>query len=221
MGRYSEWMKEHELGYSTTPPNIPRVIDGPVGNELKTDAGRTSRDRAGESGEARFKDSVDRFKTKISEMPVPRSQESKKHGFGHLGHSTFDETLPEKAGETPTLSNGIPVGSLRGQFGEVNDYQQQALDAVDTAGQDAGGYETKIMKIIDTIPVNALAKIWSGINSNVQNRVTGANQSKGRQMQMGAKKSGMTGMQQFGKVNQPPAAPTAPAVGSTAMLPTG
>lgn len=218
MGRYSEWkeLKEHELGYSTTPPNIPRVIDGKIGNELKTDAGRTSKERAGESGESRFRDSVDRFKTKISEMPVPRSQESRKHGFGHLGHSTFDERLPEKAGETPTLSNGIPVGSLRGQFGENTDFQQQSLDQLATAGDDAGGYETKVMKVLDTIPVNALAKLWPSINSNVQNRVTGANQSKGRQMQMGAKKAGATGMQQFGKVN----APVAPAPVGPTMLPT-
>lgn len=110
MGIFKEWKKARiteGLGDTTTPPNLPRVIDSKVGNELTTDAGKTARERSNES-EPRFKNSVDRFKTKISEIPVPRSQDSHK-GFGHLGSSIF-QRKPEKPGDNPTLSNGIPVG---------------------------------------------------------------------------------------------------------------
>lgn len=116
MGIFSEWKKARiteGLGDTLTPPNLPRVIDSKVGNELTTDAGRTAREFSGQS-EPRFRNSVDRFKTKISEIPVPRSKDSKK-GFGHLGSSVFQRQT-EKPGDNPTLSNGIPVGHIKGQF---------------------------------------------------------------------------------------------------------
>ena len=115
MGIFKEWKKariNEGLGDTRTPPNLPLVIDSKVGNELSTDAGRTARELSGEF-EPRFRNSVDRFKTKISEIPVPRSQDSHK-GFGHLGSSAF-QRQPEKPGDNPTLSNGVPVGFEKGQ----------------------------------------------------------------------------------------------------------
>jgi hypothetical protein len=88
MRSFRQWLVE-DLGYSLIPPNIPRTQTGVIGNELRTDSGRTSRERAGES-ERRY----NQFKTNITELPVPRM---KKHqdGLGNLGmeivgKSTFD-----------------------------------------------------------------------------------------------------------------------------------
>ena len=130
MGAFKKWKKakiNEDLGYSRTPPNLPRVIDSKVGNELSTDAGRTSRDF-----EPQFRNCLDKFKTKISEIPVPRSHDSKK-GFGHLGSSVFQREA-EKPGENPTLSNGIPVGHMRGQF-EVNAHQHSITQRTNVEGQ--------------------------------------------------------------------------------------
>lgn len=200
MGIFNEWVNEHELGYSRTPPNLPSVVNGPIGNELDTDAGRTSRERDGESGEPRFRSSVDKFKTKISETPVPRSQESRKSGLGNLGHSTFDRS-PEKAGDNPTLSNGIPVGSMRGQFGEnvAQDIAQQQMGE-----EDFGAAETKIMRVIDQVPPTTLMKVWPNIIQAVQNRITSANAGKGKLLQKGVRNDAIQGMQQWGKAPRPP-----------------
>lgn len=122
MGAFENWKKvkiNEGLGDTRTPPNLPRVIDSKTGNELSTDAGRTAR-----NFEPRFRNSLDKFKTKISEIPVPRNQDSKK-GFGHLGSSVFQREA-EKPGENPTLSNGIPVGYMKGQF-EANAHQQHSI----------------------------------------------------------------------------------------------
>lgn len=114
MESFKKWIMQEDLGSSKTPPNLPRIIDGLVGNELSTDSGKTARERIGETGDLKFRNSVDRFKTKISEIPVPRRQNSKE-GFGNLGSFVFQREV-EKAGDNPTISQGIPVADLKGQF---------------------------------------------------------------------------------------------------------
>jgi hypothetical protein len=88
MRSFKQWIVE-DLGYSLTPPNIPRTQTGMVGNELRTDAGRTSRWRSGES-ENRY----NQFHTKITELPVPRHNKSQK-GLGNLGMEIVGKTTFE------------------------------------------------------------------------------------------------------------------------------
>jgi hypothetical protein len=85
MRSFRQWIVE-DLGYSLIPPNISRTQTGMVGNELRTDAGRTSRERSGES-ENRY----NQFQTKITELPVPRSNKTKK-GLGDLGMEIVGKT---------------------------------------------------------------------------------------------------------------------------------
>ena len=82
MRSFRQWLVE-DLGYSLIPPNIPRTQTGIVGNELRTDAGRSARERSGES-ENRFNQFLNKFKTKITELPVPRFNKQQK-GLGDLG----------------------------------------------------------------------------------------------------------------------------------------
>lgn len=90
---FAEWAKKRSLnediGHSLIPPNIPRTQTGLIGNELRTDAGRSSRERVGE-GEGRFQQSVDNFKKRITELPVPRIE--KQVGLGDLGMKMIGQT---------------------------------------------------------------------------------------------------------------------------------
>lgn len=81
---YNEWkiMMNEDLGHSLIPPNIPRTHTGLIGNEIRTDSGRLSRHRSGES-ENRFNQFLKKFKDTITELPVPRLEKQK--GLGDLG----------------------------------------------------------------------------------------------------------------------------------------
>ena len=85
MRSFKTWLVE-DLGYSLTPTNIPKTQTGVIGNELRTDSGRTARARSGES-ENRY----NQFQTKITELPVPRFNKAKK-GLGELGMEIIGET---------------------------------------------------------------------------------------------------------------------------------
>ena len=90
---YQEWLKTRiveDLGYSLIPPNIPKTQTGVIGNELRTDSGKTSREKNGES-ENRFNYIVQNFRNKITELPVPRP---KTHisGLGDLGMEIIGKT---------------------------------------------------------------------------------------------------------------------------------
>lgn len=91
MASFRQWLEE-DLGYSLIPPNIPRTQTGVIGNELRTDAGRTSRARAGES-EGRYNQfpSKSNFKNTITELPVPRSNKPE-NGLGNLGMEIIGKT---------------------------------------------------------------------------------------------------------------------------------
>jgi hypothetical protein len=96
MKSFAIWLKE-DLGHSLTPQYIPRLFTGLIGNELRTDAGRTSRDRIGET-ERRYD-----TKTPIMELPVPRP--SRQTGLGNLGlkavgRDTFKES-PKNGKQAP------------------------------------------------------------------------------------------------------------------------
>jgi len=204
MGIFNEWKEakvNEDLGDSHTPPNLPRVIDGRVGNELTTDAGRTARERQGE-GEPRFRNAVDRFKTKISEVPVPRGQESKE-GFGYLGSSTFDREA-EKPGNNPTLSNGIPVGNMKGQFEHIseNAFQQYAGDLAAQGMEDAHSITQRIMTLLQGKPVKTLTDVWSQLSQVVPNLISSQNMSAGRRVAYGSRNQGIQAARGFGKVPQ-------------------
>ena len=62
------------------------------------------------TGPKQFSGQLEGFKSKINKDPNPHGLGDK--GMEEVGKSTF----PVKAGETPTLSQGIPVGEPKGQF---------------------------------------------------------------------------------------------------------
>lgn len=110
--KFKQWMED--LGYSRTPPNLPRTQDGRIGNELKTDAGQLAKTKAGETG-------TDKFRTglkNVTELPVPRQDSA--HGLGELGMRNISKATfggdRLGAGGAPTLVNGIPVANTEGQF---------------------------------------------------------------------------------------------------------
>lgn len=72
--------------HSHTPPNLPRTQDGPIGNELKTDAGQLSKIKSGETGTDKFNS----FKVNKTELPVPRLDRS--NGLGRLGIDALQKT---------------------------------------------------------------------------------------------------------------------------------
>lgn len=86
MRSYQQWKDARlleDLGDSLIPPNIPRTHTGLVGNEVRTDSGRAARRISGES-ERRFDQALGKFKTRITELPVPRIEKPMK-GLGDLG----------------------------------------------------------------------------------------------------------------------------------------
>lgn len=88
---FKHWLEE-DLGHSIIPPNIPRTQTGVIGNELRTDAGRTSRTRSGES-ERRYNQFPvkSNFKNTITQLPVPKSNKSD-NGLGDLGMEIVGKT---------------------------------------------------------------------------------------------------------------------------------
>lgn len=93
MRSYQQWKKmqiDEDLGHSLIPPNIPRTQTGLIGNELRTDAGRISRERSGQT-ENRFDYFVKKLKSRISELPVPRFDQYQK-GLGDLGMEIVGKT---------------------------------------------------------------------------------------------------------------------------------
>ena len=76
-----------DLGYSLIPPNLPRTQTGLVGNEVRTDCGKTSREKNGESENR----SSQGFKNSVTELPVPR-QKMYVGGLGDLGMEIIGKT---------------------------------------------------------------------------------------------------------------------------------
>ena len=101
--KFNEWRKLRE---ARLPPII-RSENKPIGNEEKGSGVLPMRNHAPDP----FFQKTRKFMKKIRD---------EKGGLGELGmkrvgQSTFDRE-PVKAGGTPTISRGIPVGELRGQF---------------------------------------------------------------------------------------------------------
>lgn len=90
-----------------------------TGNELprnQVEAGGTYK-----TGPKQFKGQLEGFKSKLShKKPQEEAEGLGDKGMDGVGKATFDRE-PVKAGQTPTISNGIPVGELKGQF-ENNGY---------------------------------------------------------------------------------------------------
>ena len=101
--RFKQWMED--LGHSRKPPYMPRTQNGLIGNELKTDAGATHRDA--------FPQHSPDFNT--SRVQIPTMQHPAKSGLGDMGTKSL-KSSSFKAGETPTISRGVPVSDLKGEF---------------------------------------------------------------------------------------------------------
>lgn len=93
--KFKEWLRD-----STTPPNIPLIQTGPVGNQADSPSTRIAQTKVGDSGKNRFKSSS-------IEMLFPRP--NRDGGLGNLGMKTVSDKTFTKVGENPTLVNGIPV----------------------------------------------------------------------------------------------------------------
>lgn len=85
MKSFRQWIFENDI-HSLIPPNIPRTQTNLIGNELRTVSGQSSRKRSGES-ENRY----NQFKSKITELPVPRFTKQQK-ALGDLGMQIIRNT---------------------------------------------------------------------------------------------------------------------------------
>jgi hypothetical protein len=105
MNSFAKWRVRNEA-------NILRSEKKRTGNELPPEqvkAGGMSN-----TGPKQFKGQLEGFKSKLSHKePQPDGLGDK--GMEGVGKATFDRE-PVKAGQTPTISNGVPVGELKGQF---------------------------------------------------------------------------------------------------------
>ncbi len=95
-----------------------------TGNELPPDqvkAGGTYR-----TGPKQFKGQLEGLKSKLSHKePQAEAEGLGDKGMDGVGKATFDRE-PVKAGQTPTISNGIPVGELKGQFESFKTFKEFA-----------------------------------------------------------------------------------------------
>lgn len=95
-----------------------------TGNELppnQAEAGGTYK-----IGPKRFKGQLEGFKSKLSHKePQAEAEGLGDKGMDGVGKATFDRE-PVKAGQTPTISNGIPVGELKGQFEAFKTFKEFA-----------------------------------------------------------------------------------------------
>jgi len=109
MNSFAKWRVRNEA-------NILRSEKKRTGNELPPDQAEAG----GMSKSVKpFKGQLEGLKSKLSHKePQPDGLGDK--GMEGVGKATFDRE-PVKAGQTPTISNGIPVGELKGQF-ENNGY---------------------------------------------------------------------------------------------------
>lgn len=110
MKSFDHWRVRNEA-------NILRSEKKRTGNELppnQVEAGGTYK-----TGPKQFKSQLEGLKSKLSHKE-PQLDGLGDKGMDGVGKATFD-TEPVKAGETPTISNGIPIGDLKGQF-ENNGY---------------------------------------------------------------------------------------------------
>jgi len=119
MKTYRQW-QNHELYNELKLLSTER---GPVGNELKdVQAG-------GQVIPSPFQQKAEQFKKKITELPTPSSGSGK--GLGNLGMETVGKTTFQ-AGETPTLSNGMPVESIMNETPMTGtDLRQQAAGEIE------------------------------------------------------------------------------------------
>lgn len=127
-------VKESIWGDSKVPPNIPSTEKEPIANgnkdipeereesdEIEPNSTAPSVNSGGlASNRPTLNPSTFR---KLREKPTPVNPGMSNarlgdRGMGYIGASTFDSPATQ-AGETPTLSHGMPVGGPTGQFGAV------------------------------------------------------------------------------------------------------
>jgi len=125
-------VKESIWGNTKVPPNIPNIERAPIANGDKPvfdeEEGDSEPEFFSPNSTApsvnngglvlphypKFEKFLDRKLTRVEELNKKTNPLGHK-GMGHIGSSTFDAE-PVKAGDTPTISHGIPVGSPTGQF---------------------------------------------------------------------------------------------------------
>lgn len=159
-----------------------------IGNELprnQAEAGGTYK-----ISPKKFKGQLEEFKSKPSHKePQPDGLGDK--GMDGVGKATFDRE-PVKAGETPTISNGIPVGELKGQFEAFKTFKEfapaqatpepaVAMGQQDPTGQptqpemDTRGLPPAIMRYLDmslkaaaNLGPQKLRLLWSVMNKKME-----------------------------------------------------
>ena len=121
-------VKEGIWGQSKIPPNIPTTEAEPIANgekqipeERDDELDYCEPDSTAPSINSGGLASQPPAITYQPRSRLPSFRQSKPLGYrgmGYVGASTFNG-LPTKAGETPTISHGMPVGGPTGQFGAI------------------------------------------------------------------------------------------------------
>lgn len=130
MQSFSKWLNETTL-FTRKPPYIPNSESNRIGNGDKLTPGSNDRsyepqqtapsmNNGGLSSQQHkptFKELLEKWKSERNQ-PTTDFTSNKglgDRGMGHLGSSSFSRN-PEKAGDNPTISHGIPVGEPSGMF---------------------------------------------------------------------------------------------------------
>jgi hypothetical protein len=124
MNSFAKWRVRNEA-------NILRSEKKRTGNELPPEQVKSG--GMLNTGPKQFKGQLEGFKSKLSHKePQPDGLGDK--GMEGVGKATFDRE-PVKAGQTPTISNGIPVGELKGQFENFKVLKELDMNPAVATGQ--------------------------------------------------------------------------------------
>ena len=177
-------MKSFDLWRIQNEVKILRSEKKRTGNELppeQVEAGGMYK-----SGPRHFKGQLEGFKSKLSH------KESQPDGLGDkgmegVGKSTFDRE-PVRAGETPTISHGMPVGELKGQFEalapSVRMGQQDPTGQPPVPNMNGQGLPPSVLKFLDLamkaaahLGTQKLRELWQIVNQKMETLIAQSNTS--------------------------------------------
>ena len=139
---------------------LPSVEDGPIGNELK------DVQSGGQVIPSPFQQKTEQFKKKLTELPTPSTDEKK--GLGNLGMNMVGKST-FKAGETPTISNGVPVENVNEVALGSTDLKQQAAGQIDQflGSDDAPLLAKRIIGLLRRRPRNQIIQIFQQLQQEI------------------------------------------------------
>lgn len=136
--RYNSWKNrklyiEMQVGTAGPQPYIPSTERNVVGNQLRnpepvhqpeTSRNHSTAPSMQSGGPVRsdtngwYKDIISKFRQNIKNLDSPKNNASLGDmGMKNIGNSTFEKQPgATEPGDTPLISNGIPVTDLKGQF---------------------------------------------------------------------------------------------------------